>query len=564
MVDKQNENSKKENGAEVEAVAPGSISPGATIVRTIKTEEGEDVVKIVAPEPQEVDSKFVMECLVTDEEGDGMLFAALLEDRLLYATISDTWYVWQGTCWKQDRVGLILGLIRYVTDRYGAEIEAFEKKVAESKKINDPEDHKLFARSWENKIQLLQKKIRALRKVRGRNSCLTFAKTYFGNPFAIEGNEFDKDPWLLGVQNGVINLRTGELSAGTPAQMVSKQCSCNFSSLEAWQDKEDSPWLDFLHTIYNGDDELITFLQKMFGYSITGLTTEHIFPFLLGEGRNGKSLLVNSFLRVLDEYAAVIPVDLFLKTNQPRTSNQTDPGIMKLEGLRLAVSSEVEEGSRFSAQQVKRLTGGDILEGRSPYDKELRNFNPTHTVVVIGNHEPLPPSGDLAFFDRTYLINHPVRFVKEDPDPEKLEMLADPGMEKKLMEMDEDILCWLIEGCLLWQRDGLLVPPDSVKKDTREYQADADFVGQFIEACCEKSDTDVGATSLYIAFVEWYRENVNSSKTRTPSQRLFGMKMKRKVKATRKSDGIIYHNIALNMEWQNRMLQAARGESVSE
>ena len=122
---------------------------------------------------------------------------------------------------------------------------------------------------------------------------------------------------------------------------------------------------------------------------------------------------------MLGDYAAVVPCELFLKNNQPRASNQTDPGIMKLEGLRIAMSSEVEEGAKFSAQQVKRITGGDRLEGRNPYDKELRNFEPTHLVLMIGNHEPVPPTGDPAFWDRTWLIQHPVRFVKGEPDPTK-------------------------------------------------------------------------------------------------------------------------------------------------
>lgn len=506
------------------------------------------------PDPNEVPGKFVMECLKTESEGDGMLFAALLENKLLYAASTGSWYVWRGYYWERDRKKLVLGLVRYVTDRYGKEVVELEQKIAQSKIDNDEEDHRTYAKAWQRKIDLLGKKIKDLRKDQGRNACVGFAHTYFGNPFSIEGNEFDKDPWLLGVKNGVVDLRSGELYPGEPDQLISKRCSCEFVPL----DKIDmSGWNKFLDDVYLSDEEIIEFMQILFGYGVTGFTTQHIFPFLLGRGRNGKSLLVNSIVRVLGDYAAVVPCELFLKSNQPRSANQTDPAIMKLEGLRLAMSSEVEEGSRFSAQQVKRLTGGDRLEGRNPYDKELRNFEPTHLNVMIGNHEPVPPSGDPAFWDRTFLINHRVRFVERNPDPEKNEKLADPEMEEKLAGMDTQILAWMVEGCMKWQAAGRKIrPPASVTKSTEEYQVDADWIGQFIAACCQRAEKDTGSTTLYVAFVTWYREKINAKKNQTPTQRAFGLKLKSRgeFEQVRRGDGIYYKGITLNQDWERRMI----------
>lgn len=527
------------------------------LVKVINTREQRTGV----PEPNEVPSKFVMECLATDNEGDGMLLAALMESKLLYASANTSWYVWRGHHWQRDKVDLVLGLVRYVTERYGQEILELEERIDKSKQENDEEDHKVYSQGWNRKIALLQKKIKALRQEKGRNACVKFSHTHFCNPFAIEGTEFDKDPWLLGVQNGVVDLKSGELYPGEPKQLISKQCSCAYVPLD---EIDTTGWLQFLNDIYNGDQEIIDFMQILLGYGITGLTTEHVFPFLLGRGRNGKSLLVGSIVRVLGDYAAIVPCELFLKSNQPRSSNQTDPGIMKLEGLRLAMSSEVEEGARFSAQQVKRLTGGDVLEGRNPYDKELRNFKPTHLNVMIGNHEPVPPSGDPAFWDRTFLINHPVRFVKKDenPDSEKNERLADPEIEEKLATMDEQILAWLVEGCLKWQANGRkITPPASVLKSTEEYQADSDWLGQFIDACCEKTNKSTGSTTLYVAFVNWYRETINAKQNQTPTQRAFGLKLKARgeYEQGRRGDGVYYKGIALNPTWERRMLDESIG-----
>lgn len=515
--------------------------------------------RIKPPTPNEVESKFVMECLALEAEGDGILFAHILKDKLLYATSRESWFVWQGNVWRRDNITMVMGLIRYLTDRYGVEIVELEKKIDESKKKNDPEDHKTLAKVWNKKIESLQYKIKALRQEKGRNSAIKFSHTFFENPFSIEGTEFDKNPWYLGVQNGVVDLRSGNLLPGSPEQLVSKQCSCAYDP-----DINTEDWLLFLTTIYNNDLELVEFVQTLFGYATTGETSEHVFPFFLGKGRNGKSLLLSAIMRVLADYAAVIPCELFLKTNQPKSTSQADPAVMKLEGLRLAVSSEVEEGARFSSKNVKQYTGGDILEGRNPYDKELRNFEPSHLACMIGNYEPVPPSGDPAFWDRTYLIEHPVRFVKHDPEGD-LEKPADADIEEKLKGMDKQILAWLVEGALKWQANGKkLQPPPSVLKATEDYKEDADWIGQYLGECCViDPEAITGSTGLYAAFVIWYREKINSKKSYTPTQRAFGLKLKARdgVEHKRKTTGVKYVGLRLNDEWEGRMLRAATGKT---
>lgn len=520
-----------------------------------------DLKKNSPPEPNtDIPSKFVLECLTTESEGDGMLYAALMNEKLLYAKSSGIWYCWHSHSWVEDETDTALGLIRHVCERYGKEIETFEDKIDKSKKENDPDDHKTYKRAWDRKITKLQNKIKSLRNTRGRNACIEFARTNLNNPLTIIGNEFDRDPWLLGVQNGVVDLRSGVLYSGKPTQLISKRCGCDYLEL----DLDISDWLQFVETIYDNDQEVIAFIRRLFGYGLTGLATEHVFPFLLGRGRNGKSLLMESIMRVMGNYAAVIPPDLFLQSNTPRNASQADPAIMKLEGLRLAVSSEVEEGSRFSSRQVKKITGGETLEGRNPYDKRLRNFLPTHLTVMIGNHEPVPPTGDPAFWDRTFLIRHNIRFVKRKPTKEN-EREADPDIEEKLKKLDSQVLTWLVLGCLEWQGNKKdLAPPISVVKDTAEYQEDADFVGQFIETCCEKVDDKkkTGSTELYSAFAIWYRENINPKKNYTPSQRAFGLKVKRRDEFKHvKTNGITYYRgICLNTEWYKKMLDAARGK----
>ena len=202
---------------------------------------------------------------------------------------------------------------------------------------------------------------------------------------------------------------------------------------------------------------------------------------------------------------------------------------MALEGLRLAVVSEAPEYAKFDTEQVKRLTGDDRLSGRNPFESRNREFKPTHTCLMVGNDEPVPPTGDQAFWDRVFLIHFNARFVKANPDPARGERLADPLMEEKLMEMGPQILAWAVEGCMQWQTDGCrLRPPKSVLKSTEEYREDADWLGQFLEACCEKRPgAQVQAANLHAALALWWAENINDRKNTVPSAQMLGRKMRK-------------------------------------
>lgn len=514
-------------------------------------------MEFVPPPPNEVESPFVMDCLNTYSEGDGQLYGALLAGKMLYAKGRDQWYWWGGQHWQEDQTDIAIGLVKYVIDRYAMEVDALKEEIKDSMENNDDEKHEIIQKSKGGKIKATNKKIAALRGLTGRKSCLDFARTNFGNPFTIAGDEFDRDPWLLGVKNGVVDLRSGELYQGDPQQMVLKSCSCNYIGID---DEVDLSGVEqYLEEIYDGDDELIAFVQRLFGYGLTGHSNEHVFPFFLGAGRNGKSLLMESIMRVMGSYASAIPSDLFLASRSPRPA--ADAAIMKLEGLRLAVASEVEEGSTFAAAQIKKITGGDTLEGRNPYDKKLRTFTPTHLTVMLSNHEPNAPSGDKGFWDRTYLIRHKIRFVKREPVDDN-ERPADPGVDERLKTLDEQFLSWMVIGCMEWQRLQGLCPPASVIKETDEYRKDSDYIGQFIATCCntDNQEANTGATELYTAFVLWYRETINDKKQYTPSQKVFGSKLKALERFKRSpSDGRMkYKGISLKYEWEQRMMDASR------
>lgn len=501
-----------------------------------------------APQPNQVAEDYVLKCLVLESEGDGMLFDALMRDKLLYVAAEDAWYVWSGQAWRRDDMGRVPGFVRFVTDCYGEAIKRLEEQIPR------PETGEALGRSgksWaEVKIEQLQKKIRFLRRDSGRTACLKFARTNLGNHLAISPGKFDRNPWLLGVQNGVIDLRSGELLPGRPDDWVSRQCGCIYD-----QNIDQRPWLAFIDDITCGDQELALFLQCLVGQSLVGEIRERIFPFLLGRrGANGKSQFLKALRQTLGDYAGSISNRLFIQTKAPKGSGQADADLMKLEGLRLAIVSEVPEFAKFDTEQVKRLTGNDDLEGRNPYETRSREFTPTHTCLMVGNDEPVPPTGDQAFWDRTFLIHFKARFVKANPDPAKNEKLADPAMESKLHDMMPQILAWAVAGCMQWQADDYkLRPPESVLKSTEEYREDADWLGQFLAACCEEvPGAQTQATTLHQVLTIWWANNMDANKKTIPSQQSLGRKMKKlgTYPHDRSTGRVFYRNIAVLPVWE--------------
>ena len=504
-----------------------------------------------------IDSKFVMDCLAAQQLGDGMLSAEIFRDRIVYAKNSGQWYLWDDHTWQRDDLDRAVSSVETVAMRYSDEINVLEEKKATARS-GDPDDYKSICRATDKKIDLIRGRISSLRKDQGRNNCLKFAHTNPVNQLSITGREFDMDPWLLGVQNGVVNLKTGELEPGRASDYILKRCAAGFHGLEVDQ----SFWIETLRTIYNKDDEQISFMQRLFGYGLLGLSLEHVFPVLIGRGRNGKSILVEAISYTMGDYAGVVPSEMLLDTNRPTNAAQSDPTLMSLKGLRLAIASETDEGRKFSAARVKWLTGGDTITARGLYDKHPTEFVPSHLLLLLTNHEPGAPVGDMAFWERCFLIRHLLSFVRRAPEKD-FEREADPGLSNKLKEAGPAILAWLVQGCLDYQLQGLN-PPASVVSSTKEYREEEDYVGQFIESCClVQKGAKVGATDLYVAFTSWYRKSINSKDRFTPSQKVFGTKLKaREEYPPSKSNGVTkYNGLMLNGEYEQVVVNAAIGES---
>jgi len=493
--------------------------------------------KATKPKPKKekpkVTSIFVTECLLANELGDGMLYAAIHEDKFLFNKSADDWLSWQGHHWGLDIMKSALSSVEYVAQRFLSEAHKKVDQIGEAIKNQEREKVKDLQGAQDK----IFKRVSRLRSERGRNNCLKFAHTNTENQVSIRGDELDTNPWLLACKNGVIDLRTGDLRKGRPDDYISKASPIEWTG----KDTPAKNWELALRQIFQGDQSMVDYLGRMFGYGITGLTIEDFLPVLWGKGRNGKTTIVETISHVMGDLAAPIQSEMLLDQAFARSAAGPSPDIMSLRGLRLAFASETDQGRRFSLAKVKLLTGSDTLKGRLPHDKYETIFKPTHLLLLLTNNKPQVYDDDFAFWERMHLIPFKLSFVDREPENE-FEKPVDKKLRLKLIEEAPGILAWLVRGCLAWQKEGLKPTPEIIDA-TKEYRADEDLLLSWVQDFCFKDPkTETPSSVLYDSFKKWWDDNVSR---KVVSQKAFGNMMVKKF--TRYKSGTYrYVGIGLN------------------
>jgi putative DNA primase/helicase len=168
-------------------------------------------------------------------------------------------------------------------------------------------------------------------------------------------DQFDADPWLLNTPGGVVDLRNGKICPHRADDYLSK-----ITNVAPDSNCSISLWKDFLQVVTNKDHDLIGYLQRLSGYSLTGITIEHILAFLWGTGANGKSTFIDAITQCLGDYHRTAPIETFTATYSDR--HPTD--LAGLRGARLVTAVETEEGRHWAESKIKTLTGGDKISAR--------------------------------------------------------------------------------------------------------------------------------------------------------------------------------------------------------
>lgn len=491
------------------------------------------------PAPGEVDSKFAIDCLWQNELGDGKLYAELHRGKYIFNKTDGSsqdasigWYEWAGHHWERDIMNYAVASVENVTRIYQREAWALACQIKDA--VTNGEKEKIEELK---KLQdTLHKRVFALRSDARRRKCLVCAHTN-ENPLAVPGDGFDLDPWVIACANGVVNLKTGMLRPGRPDEYIFKACPHEWKGID-----EPAPeWEKFFDTTFEGNKELIDFLQRLFGYAITGLTAQRKFIILHGQGQNGKGILIETLLHVLGPLAAPILSEMLLDQGRSRSSAAPSPDIMGLKGLRMAFASETDEGRMFSSARVKWFSGGDTLKGRAPHARQDIFFQPTHTLFLLTNNKPHAASYDYAFWERMILIPFGLSFVNREPTKDN-ERPANLFLQETLMKEASGILAWLVRGAIRWQEQGL-DPPKIVLEAGGNYRQEEDILGPFIEECCYLDpEAKVGASELYDAYHAWFVKNISKKGL---SQKKFGSLMKRAGYEKDKSGTYTYFGLGL-------------------
>ena len=294
--------------------------------------------------------------------------------------------------------------------------------------------------------------------------------------------QWDNDSLLLGTPKGVVDLKTGELRPARREDFITK------STAVAPEDGGAPPdlWLKFLDRVFNNNDALIAFVQRFCGYCLTGEVSEHVFAFLFGTGRNGKGVFCSVIAYILGDYATTSPVELFLESAHER--HPVDEA--RLHKARLTIAQEIPTGRVWNAAKIKNLTGGDKVVARFMRQDTIE-FKPTHKLIIAGNAKPKLNVVDEAMHSRLKLIPFTVTIPPADRDPQ---------LSDKLKHEAPQILRWMIDGCIAWQKEGL-GEPEAVRDASDDYFHDQDAFAHWLDDCCERRQ--LAFTESAVLFASW-------------------------------------------------------------
>jgi putative DNA primase/helicase len=390
----------------------------------------------------------------------------------------EVWHVWTGTHWGEDAAGqmdqLAKDTVRSIpVEAIGLEGEAYTKRL-----------------KWAAASESAGK----------RSAMIELARSEPGIP--VTADELDLDPWLLNVANGTLDLRTCQLRPHRREDKITRCLSTPYQP-----DATCPTFLAFLDHIFAGNTELIAYIQRMIGYSLTGSIREQAIYIAFGNGSNGKSTLLGIISKLLEAYATEADTDSFLE----RQGDRIREDVAALEGARFVSASETADGKRLSEAFVKKATGGEKLRARRLFENGY-TFEPKCKVWLSTNHRPQIIGTDHAIWRRIRLIP----FAVTIPDSER-----DRDLPKKLESELPGILSWAIEGCRQWLANGEQ-PPATVLQATEQYRRDMDALANWLEDRCHlRNGARTPAKDLYADYVAYCnRQGEEPLKQRTFGSRL--------------------------------------------
>lgn len=379
------------------------------------------------------------------------------------------WYIWNDKYWEEDKKDSI----RIIADKAILALYDY-KNIMMNKYGFESKKYKSYV-EWICKSRNTGRKDNMIKESRHMENISTLPEA------------FDRDVFTLNCLNGTLNLNTGKLNPHNRDDLITKIINVNYDPAA-----KAPTWDKFLYKIFEGKQELIAFIKRAIGYSLTGSIKEQCIFILHGVGKNGKSTFLDTVRSMIGEYTKNANVSVFLKTDK-----QNFEEIARLQSARFVTTTEPEEGEFLSESFIKQATGGEPLTARYLY-KGSFEFIPEFKIWMGTNHKPKIKGSDLGIWRRIMLI--PFSYIV--PESER-----DPDLTNKLKRELPGILNWAIEGCMEWQKSGLNAPKE-VLQATDDYRGEMDLIQLFLDECTEKKDSAIMKSGdIYRVYEAWCTQN---------------------------------------------------------
>lgn len=323
----------------------------------------------------------------------------------------------------------------------------------------------------------------------------------------VDETDIDQDPFLFNVRNGTIDLRTGEFRKHRRDDFITMMSPIDYDP-----DATGPLWEKFIDDITAGDKSLQSYLARAIGYSMTANARDDVIFFIYGPGGNGKSTFLNTIRKVIGPYVGTVPVRALIEQGKGSPGHRDE--LASLAGTRMVLGAEIPDRMKIDMGLIKAFTGGDMISVSRKYERTF-NFLPVFKLWLYGNSKPRIPEIDDGTWRRVRMVPFLVQFRRGENE------ITD--MEERLEKELPAVLLWAVNGAVEWAKHGL-TDADVVASATREYRADEDVVGQFLEDCCVmKATARVPKSMVYERYKQWCMDNGEVAVgTKTFTQRLRG------------------------------------------
>jgi putative DNA primase/helicase len=403
--------------------------------------------------------------------GNADLFAEMFQGTVHYVPELNRWLVWSDGKWRSSRDKLI-SLVRQFIERRRQEAKAHEDLIT----LHEDPVSKAEAQKW---VMKSQSKSRI-------DAMLELAKV--DAKIFVSQDRLDRDPYLVGVRNGTLDLAGGVVREGRPGELITQLIDIEYDP-----DAECEKWLEFIDQVTCNREDLANYLQEILGYALSGSVQEQQMFVLTGKGKNGKSTLVDVFLEVMGDYGKTTPAHTLMKSESRAIRND----IARLRGARFVSAVEINTGKQLDEALVKRLTGGDKITARF-IGREYFEYAPQAKFFLAVNTLPEVSGADDGIYRRIRII--PFEWEVHEDNIEK-------DLPEKLKAEKAGILAWAVKGFQRWKERGNLSEPSCVAEASGDFRTTMDTIGSFLKDVCErKQGARIPKGCLLAAYQRWAKE----------------------------------------------------------